>query len=45
MGADIDFSPGGRVIGAIEYLLDLRLLFMISSYEDFVNQIAMLCVK
>jgi len=45
MGADIDFSPGGRDIGAIEYLLDLRLLFMISSYEDFVNQIAMLCVK
>jgi hypothetical protein len=45
MGADIDFSPDGRVIGAIEYLLDLGLLFMISSYEDFVNQIAMLCVK
>jgi hypothetical protein len=45
MGAGIDFSPGRRVIGAIEYLLDLRLLFMISSYEDFVNRIAMLCVK
>jgi hypothetical protein len=45
MEAGIDFSPGRRVIGAIEYLLDLRLLFMISSYEDFVNRIAMLCVK
>jgi hypothetical protein len=45
MGAGTDFSPGGRVIGAIEYLLDARLLFMISSYYDFVKQIAMLCVK
>jgi hypothetical protein len=45
MGAGTDFSPGRRIAGAVEYLLDARLLFMISSYDDFVKRIALLCVK